>query len=122
MGIILLILLQNIIFGSYIAFRLYQAFLKSIICGLLLLYSLFLSSTFLIARVLVRTLGIHLPHSIVFATHLILGFTNYFFMYLVATDILRLIFKTAAYSIFKPYSAGIYCNYPYINYYNIWLY
>ena len=93
MGIILLILLQNTIFGSYIAFRLYQAFFKKYNMWLVIIIFLILSSTFLIARVLVRTLGIHLPHSIVFATHLILGFTNYFFMYLVATDILRLIFK-----------------------------
>lgn len=93
MGIILLILLQNIVFGSYIAFRLYQAFFKKYNMWLIIAIFLILSSTFLITRILVRTLGIHLPHSIVFTTHLILGFTNYLFMYLVATDILRLIFK-----------------------------
>lgn len=92
MGIILLILLQNIVFGSYIAFRLYQAFFKKYNMWLVIIIFLILSSTFLIARILVRTFGIHLPHSIVFTTHLILAFTNYFFMYLVATDIIRLIF------------------------------
>lgn len=93
MGIILLILLQNIIFGSYIAFRLYQAFFNKYNMWLVITIFLILSSTFLIARILVKTFGIFIPHSIVFATHLILAFTNYLFMYLVATDIIRLIFK-----------------------------
>lgn len=92
MGIILLILLQNIIFGSYIALRIYLAFFKKYNIWLIISIFVILSSTFLIARILVRTFGIHLPHSIVFTTHLILAFTNYFFMYLVATDIIRLIF------------------------------
>ena len=93
MGIILLILLQNIVFGSYIAFRLYQAFFSKYNMWLVIIIFLILSSTFLIARVLVRTFGLHVPNSIVFATHLILAFTNYLFMYLIATDIIRLIFK-----------------------------
>ncbi len=93
MGIILLILLQNIVFGSYIAFRLYLAFFKKYNMWLIIIIFLILSSTFLIARILVRTFGIHIPHSIVFATHLILAFTTYLFMYLAATDIIRLIFK-----------------------------
>lgn len=92
MGIILLILLQNIVFGSYIALRIYLAFFKKYNIWLIISIFAILSSTFLIARILVRTFGIHLPHSIVFTTHLILAFTNYFFMYLVATDIIRLIF------------------------------
>lgn len=92
MGIILLILLQNIVFGSYIALRIYLAFFKKYNIWLIISIFVILSSTFLIARILVRTFGIHLPHSIVFTTHLILAFTNYFFMYLVATDIIRLIF------------------------------
>ncbi len=93
MGIILLILLQNIVFGSYIAFRLYLAFFEKYNMWLIIIIFLILSSTFLIARILVRTFGIHIPHSIVFATHLILAFTTYLFMYLAATDIIRLIFK-----------------------------
>lgn len=92
MGIVLLILLQNIVFGSYIALRIYLAFFKKYNIWLIISIFVILSSTFLIARILVRTFGIHLPHSIVFTTHLILAFTNYFFMYLVATDIIRLIF------------------------------
>ncbi len=93
MGIILLIILQNIVFGSYIAFRLYQAFFKKYNMWLIIFIFLILFSTFLIARILVKTFGIHIPNSIIFATHLILAFTNYLFIYLAATDIIRLIFK-----------------------------
>lgn len=93
MGIVLLILLQNIVFGSYIAFRLYQAFFKKYNMWLVIIIFLILSSTFLIARILVRTFGIHIPHIFVFATHLILAFTNYLFLYLAATDIIRVIFR-----------------------------
>ncbi len=93
MGIILLILLQNIVFGSYIALRLYQAFFKKYNMWLVIIILLILFSSFLIVRILARTLNINVPHNIIYTTHIILGFTNYLFMYLVITDIIRLIFK-----------------------------
>ncbi len=93
MGIFLLILLQNIVFGSYIALRLYQAFFKKYNIWLVIILFLILFSSFLIVRILARTFGINIPNSIIFTTHIILGFTNYLFMFLIFTDILRLIFK-----------------------------
>lgn len=96
MGIILLIILQNIVFGSYIAFRLYQAFFKKYNMWLIIFIFLILFSTFLIARILVKTFGIHIPNSIIFATHLILAFTNYLFIYLAKNRYYQAYFQTVA--------------------------
>ena len=99
MGILILIILQSIVFGLYTAYRLYQAFFTKykklpVIISLLLIFS-----SFLIVRILVKYCHINVPHNIVFATHIILAVTNYLFMYLIITDIVRLIFKI----IHKPF-------------------
>lgn len=93
MGILLFIILQNIVFGGYIALRLYQAFFSKHNVFLVVSLFILLFSSFLIIRLSVKHLGINIHNNIIYTSHIILAFTNYLFMYLVLTDIIRLVFK-----------------------------
>ncbi len=93
MGILIMILIQNLFLGTYISIRLYMAFFKKYKAWIVITILLLINNTFLITRVLNKYAGIYVPDAVTFAAHIILGISIYLVMIYIVTDIIRLLFK-----------------------------
>lgn len=93
MGILIMILVQNLLLGTYVSIRLYMAFFTKYSMWVVITILLLINNLFLITRVLNKYLNVHVPEFITFLAHIILGITIYLVMLYLATDLIRLIFK-----------------------------
>lgn len=93
MGIIILLLVQNFIFGLYIAYRIYVSFFKKYNVVLVMGITLVLNNIFLITRLLNKYAGITVPDWVIFCAHIIFGISVYILLLFLFTDILRIIAK-----------------------------
>lgn len=93
MGILILILLQTIICGLYIAWRVYKSFFEKYNRALVISSVLIINSLFLILRVLNKTFGIEIPFWLTFFSHILLGIIIYLFLFFLLNDIIMLICK-----------------------------
>lgn len=93
MGILILILLQTIICGLYIAWRIYKSFFEKYNRALVVSSVLIINSLFLILRVLNKTFGIEIPYWLTFFSHILLGIIIYMFLFFILNDIIMMICK-----------------------------
>lgn len=91
MGIFILLLVQNFIFGLYISYRIYISFFKKYNAVLVMGLVLLVNNNFLITRILNKYIGITIPDWIIFCAHIIFGISIYLLILFVASDIFRII-------------------------------
>lgn len=91
MEIIILLLVQNLVFGLYIAYRIYVSFFKKYNVILIMGIILIINNIFIITRVLNKYAGITVPDWIIFCAHIIFGISVYVLLLFLITDVLRII-------------------------------
>lgn len=91
MGIYILLIVQNLIFGLYIAYRIYLSFFKKYNAILVMGLVLLVNNTFLITRIINKHTGIELPDWVIFCAHIIFGISIYLLIIFVISDIFRII-------------------------------
>lgn len=99
MGILLMILLQNVVFGLYVSYRIYISFFSEYRALTAVPVIFLINDSFLILRVLSKNFGFIPPDWLSLIVHMILGLTVYLFLFFLASDIIRIVFKIAG----KPF-------------------
>lgn len=93
MGILILLLIQNLIFGLYISYRIYYALFRQYKAYIVIPVILIINNIFIITRVLNKYLGISSPDWLIFLAHIIFGISIYILLIFILTDIIRILFK-----------------------------
>lgn len=99
MGIYILLFIQNLVFGIYIAYRLYVSFFKKYNVYITMGVILVLNNIFLITRLFNKYTGITVPDWLIFFAHIMFGISVYVLLLFLFSDVLRII----AYIIKKPF-------------------
>lgn len=94
MSMLSLILLSDIIFFTYTAYRLHSSFFKKYNRAVVVTVIILTANSFLISMAFTRLSGIDMPHDIFkFIPMVILALYVYIFMLYAVTDIIKIIFK-----------------------------
>lgn len=93
MGILILLLVQNLIFGLYISYRLYLSFFKKYNVFIVVPVILLFNNIFIITRLISKNTSIIVPDSVIFFAHIIFGISVYILLLFVLIDIIHLFTK-----------------------------
>ena len=108
MGILLLILLQNVVFGLYTSWRIYTSFWQDSNIFIIVPIIFLINNLFLTIRILQKNFNIVAPDWLSYFAHILFGYTIYLFMFFLISDAAKLILFLLDYELFTNFAQGMF--------------
>lgn len=110
MGILLLILLQNFLFGLYTSWRIYTSFWSDSNAFILIPIIFLINNIFLIVRILQKNFNITSPDWLSYFAHILFGYTIYLSLFFAISDIVKLVLHFTGLPLFPNVYQGIFAT------------